>query len=166
MKPTPRSWPVPLTAVVLASLTAAACGTTWAGVPSAAHMGFTGYKWTVVAITRDGTETAIPAHYDVYLQFTPNGQFVGNEPVNSHFGTYRRTGDGFTTSELGTTTVGYFGRDPVTLLAIGALSSFDAGSSAAVRNLTADVIAIDVNGYTLTCDRARAQANFPAPAFT
>jgi hypothetical protein len=156
-------------AAALVSL-AAGCGTTAGGGPPtpapAATAGFIGYKWSVVAIGHDGRETPIPARYNVYLQFTPSGQFGANDPVNYHSGTYRVTSDGFTTSDVVTTLVGYAGKDPVTLLAMSAISSFDANPSAAVRNPTGSTITIGVNGYTLTCERAGKQANFPAPAHT
>src|SRR5579872_1611634 len=108
-----------MVAVTLMALAAAACGGT-AGGGSSAIAGFAGYKWSVVAIGHDGTETTIPGHYNVYLQFAPNGQYGANEPVNYHFGTYRPTGDGFTTSLVAVSAVGYAGNDPVITLAMGA----------------------------------------------
>ena len=127
---------------------------------------FAGYKWSVVAIRRDGRETPVPARYNVYLQFAPNGQYGANDPVNYHLGTYRATGDGFATGHVATTLAGYAGEDPVTLLAMAAISSLDADTGATVLNLGAATIAIAVNGYTLTCQRAGKQANFPPAAPT
>jgi len=154
-----------MAAVALVALAAAACGGT-AGGGSPAIGGFAGYKWSVVAIGHDGKETPVPARYNVRLEFTPSGQFGASDPVNSHGGTYRATGDGFTTSDVATTLVGYAGKDPVTLLAIAAISSFDSDTTATVQNLAAGRIAIAVSGYTLTCERAGEQANFPSAAHT
>ena len=151
-------------ALALVTLAAAACGGTAGG--SSMLGGFAGYKWSVVAIGHDGKETPVPARYNVYLQFAPNGQYGANDPVNSHGGTYRVTSAGFATSDVATTLVGYVGKDPVTLLAVAAISSFDDGSSAAVRNLGPGMIVIDVNGYALRCRRAGEQANFPSAAHT
>jgi len=68
-----------IVAVALMALAAAACGSTAGG--SSMLTGFAGYKWSVVAIGHDGKLTAIPAPYDVYLQFAPNGQYGANDPV-------------------------------------------------------------------------------------
>ena len=153
-----------LAAAALVTLAVTACGGTVGG--SSMLTGFAGYKWSVVAISHDGKETTIPARYNVHLEFTPSGQFGASDPVNAHGGSYRVTGDGFSTSDVATTLVGYVGKDPVTLLAVAAISSFDDDSSAAVRNLGGEVIAIAVSGYTLTCQRAGEQGNFPSPAHT
>jgi heat shock protein HslJ len=176
MKRVVKSLSVSIAAAALVSLAAAGCGTasttsTSVGggplksAPAAmssptAQAGFAGYKWSVVAIGHDGKQTPIPARYSVYLQFTPNGQFGANEPINYHFGTYRQVGDGFTTSNPGSTLAGYAGGDPVSLLAINAISSFDRPIRATAI-VTGDRLAVTVNGYTLTCQRDGAQANFP-----
>ena len=153
-----------MVAVALMALAAAACGRAAASVPSA-RAGFAGYKWSVVAIGHEGRETAVPAHYNVYLQFAPNGQYGANDPVNYHFGTYRPTGDGFTTSLVAVSAVGYAGNDRVITLAIGAISRLDdvADASVTVTGNTLDVVA---GGYTLTCQRSGEQANFPPAAHT
>jgi len=139
-------------------LALAACGST-AAPQSAAT--FTGYRWSVVAIDHDGKHTRVPARYSVYLPFTPNGEFGANDTVNFHSGTYRQTAGGFTTSDVATTLVGYTGADPVRLLAIDAIASFDQPAHATVRSLTRDSFAVTVNGYTLICQRDGKQANFP-----
>jgi heat shock protein HslJ len=131
------------------------------GHPSApAQAGFAGYKWAVTAITHDGKRTPIPARYDTYLEFAPNGQFLANEPVNSHFGSYRRIGDGFTTSELIITLAGYGGGDPVTLVSQSAISAFDGGvhARATVRG---DQLTVSADGYLLDCRRDGRQPDFP-----
>jgi hypothetical protein len=152
-----------MVAVALMALAAAACGSTAGG--SSMLAGFAGYKWSVVAIGHDGKQTSIPAHYNVYLQFAPNGQYGANDPVNSHFGTYRQTGDGFTTSLVAVSAVGYAGNDPVVTLTMGAISRLDdvADASATVTGNRLDVVA---GGYTLTCQRAGEQANFPPAVHT
>lgn len=48
-----------------------------------AEGGFAGYKWQVAAIGHAGKETPIPARYNVYLAFMPNGEYGANDPVNS-----------------------------------------------------------------------------------
>ena len=48
----------------------------------------------------DGKTTRVPGKYSVLLQFTPDGQFGANEPVNYHSGGYRVTPGGSTTSGL------------------------------------------------------------------
>ena len=115
-----------MVAVALMALAAAACGSTAGG--SSMLAGFAGYKWSVVAIGHDGEQTSIPARFDVYLQFAPNGQYGAN--------------------------------DPVITLAMGAISRLDdvADASVTVAGNTLDVAA---GGYTLTCQRAGEQANFP-----
>ena len=75
-----------IVAVALVALAAAACGSTAGG---SSMLAFAGYKWSVVAIGHDSKETPVPARYNVYLQFAPNGQYGANDPVNYHFGTYR-----------------------------------------------------------------------------
>ena len=152
-----------IVAVALMALAAAACGSTAGG--SSMLAGFAGYKWSVVAIGHDGKQTSIPAHYNVYLQFAPNGQCGANDPVNSHFGTYRQTGDGFTTSLVAVSAVGYAGNDPVITLTMGAISRLDdvADASVTVTGNRLDVVA---GGYTFTCQRAGEQANFPPAVHT
>ena len=114
--------------------------------------------WSVVAISHDGKQTSIPAHYNVYLQFAPNGQYGANDPVNYHFGTYRQTGDGFKTSLVAVSAVGYAGNDPVITLAMNAISRLDnlADVPATVTGNQLDVVA---GGYTLTCRRPGEQGN-------
>ena len=128
--------------------------------PAHPEPGFAGYKWRVVAIDHDGKQTPVPARYSVYLLFTPNGQFGANDPVNYHGGTYREIPGGFTTSGTYTTLVGYAGTDPVVLLSINAISSFDAPAREAVT-LTGDRLAVTVGGYTLISQRDGKQPNFP-----
>jgi len=151
-----------LAAVALMALAAAACGSSAASPPSA-RAGFAGYKWSVVAIGHDGKQTSIPARYDVYLQFAPNGQYGANDPVNYHFGAYRQTGDGFTTSLVAVSAVGYAGNDPVITLTMGAVGRLDdvADASVTVTGNRLDVVA---GGYTLTCQRAGEQANLTPSA--
>jgi hypothetical protein len=98
-------------------------------VAGPAHAGFAGYRWQVTTIAHGGNPTSIPANDDVYLEFGPGGQFLANEPVNDHFGTYRQVGDGFTTGELGSTLAAYLGGDPVKVLARSAMSAFDGATA-------------------------------------
>jgi heat shock protein HslJ len=179
MKRVVRSLPVSIAAAALVSLAAAGCGTTstasisvGGGPPKSApagksaptaQAGFAGYKWSVVAIDHDGKKTPVPAHYSVYLQFMPNGQFGANEPINYHFGTYRVVGDGFTTNVIGGTAAGYAGNAPIVLLAINAISAFGNGTHATAM-VTGNRLAVTVADYTLTCQRDGAQANVPTTA--
>jgi hypothetical protein len=164
MKRIIRSLPMSIAVAALVSVAAAGCGTTASGTSPesapAAHAGFAGYKWRVVTIDHAGRQTPVPARFAVYLQFTPDGQFGANEPVNYHAGAYHQTGDGFTTSGMASTLAGYAGDDPVVLLAVGAISAFDTGIHAKVR-LTGDRLAITVGSYLLTCQRFGRQADFP-----
>ena len=151
-----------IVAVALMALAAAACGSTAGG--SSMLAGFAGYKWSVVAIGHDSKETPVPARYNVYLQFAPDGQYGANDPVNYHFGTYRQTGDGFATSLVAVSAVGYAGDDPVITLAMGAIGRLDdvADASVTVTGNRLDVVA---GGYTFTCQRAGEQADL-APSAT
>jgi hypothetical protein len=136
--------------ISLASLALAACGSaTSAGSVSPR---FAGYDWQVIAISHDGKVTSIPARMQVALQFSPGGQFGANDSINFHSGTYRTTSDGFTTSALDSTLVGYAGHDPVVLLAVSVIGSFDNGVHATVK-VTGDRLVVGVNSYTLTCQR-------------
>jgi hypothetical protein len=149
--------------IFLVPLAVAACGS--AAPASSASPGFTGYDWQVVAIGHGGKVTPIPARLEVALQFSPGGQFVAFDSVSGHSGTYRATGDGFTTGVLATTANGYAGRDPAILLARTAMDSFGNPATYAVR-LTGDRLVVDVGSYTLTCHRVGPQADVPAPAGT
>ena len=149
--------------ILLMSPALAACGSATSGRP-VSH-GFTGYVWQVVAISHGGNVTSIPARLQVALRFSPGGQFGANDGVNFHSGTYRMTGDGFTTSDMATTLVLYAGHDPAILLAISAIGSFDNGIHATVK-LTADRLVVGAGSYTLTCQRRGPQADVPAPAGT
>jgi heat shock protein HslJ len=163
MKRLIRSLPMAIAVAALVSVAAAGCATTASStspksVPDA-QAGFAGYKWQVIAIDQAGKETPIPARYAVYLQFTPDEQFGANEPVNYHGGTYRQTGDGFTTSGMYSSAVGYAGHDPVILLSVSAISTFEDGVQAKVR-LTGDQLTVTVGGYRLICQRDGRQADF------
>jgi hypothetical protein len=160
-----RAWFPVLTGActLLMSLALAACGSAAPAKP--APPGFTGYVWQVVAISHDGKVTSIPARMQATLRFSPGGQFGANDSINFHSGTYRTTGDGFTTSTLASTLVGYAGHDPAVLLTIGAIGSFDNGVHATVK-LTADRLVVGVGSYTLTCQRRGPQADLPPPAGT
>lgn len=155
MKRTSTFLPALIATAGLASLAIAGCGTTTAGTAAPATVAaeaFAGYKWQVVTITRDGKQTPIPARYDVYLSFTRSGQFGANEPINSHGGTYRATSDGFTTGSMTSTAAGYAGHDPVTLLAVGAISAFNPGVDAAAT-MSGNQLTVTVGGYQLGCQR-------------
>jgi hypothetical protein len=145
-----------MVAVALMALAAAACGST-AGGPSMLA-GFAGYKWSVVAIRHDGKQMSIPAHYNVYLQFAPNGRYGANDPVNYHFGTYRQTEDGFKTNLVAVSAVGYAGNDPVILLSMDAIHGLDDVADASVE-VTGNQLDVVAGGYTLTCQRAGEQAD-------
>src|SRR5262245_40883628 len=122
--------------------------------------GFTGYDWQVVAISHDGQVTCIPAWMHPYegraphvtLHFTPGGRFGADDSINFHSGTYRTTSDGFTTSHLSSTAVFDYRQDPATVLAIGAIYSFDKRLPATVT-LTGDRLVIGVGSYTMYCRR-------------
>src|SRR5258708_27087650 len=124
--------------------------------------GFTGYGWQVGAISHSGKVTSIPARWRVALQFSPGGQFGANDSVNFHSGTYHTTSDGFTTSAMGGTLVGYAGHDPAVLLAISAIGSFDNGVHATVK-LTGDRLVGGVDSYTLTSHAAAPRPTPPPP---
>ena len=149
--------------IMLMSLAVAACGSATSAGP--ASPGFTGYRWQVVAISHGGKVTSIPARLQVALRFSPGGQFGASDSVNFHGGTYRTTGDGFTTSALVSTLVGYAGHDPAVLLAISAIGSFGDGARATAV-LTGDRLVVGIGSYTLTCQRRGPQADVPAPAGT
>ena len=149
--------------IVLASLALAACGSATSARP--VSPGFTGYDWQVIAISHGRNVTSIPARLRVVLQFSPGGQFGANDSINFHSGTYRVTGDGFTTSVLSSTLVGYAGHNPAVLLAISAIGSFGDGDHATAE-LTGDRLVVGVGSYTLTCQRRGPQANVPTPAGT
>jgi hypothetical protein len=119
---------------------------------SGASTGFAGYTWTVTAITHGGKQTPIPARYEVALVFTPNGQFGVSAPINYLSGTYRQVDDGFTISDFATTLVGYEGKDPITLLAMDAMSAFADGVHA-TANVSRDRMTISVGGYLIDCRR-------------
>ncbi len=140
--------------IVLMSLALAACGSATSGEP--VSPGFTGYEWRVVTISHDGKVTSIPARLRVSLRFSRGGQFGAYDSVNSYGGTYRRTGDGFTTSSLSSTVIGYAGHDPAVLLAISAIRSFD--GARATAHLSADRLIVGVGFYTLICQRQRSLA--------
>jgi hypothetical protein len=118
--------------------------------------GFAGHKWQVVAIDHAGEETPIPARYNAYLTFKPNGEFGANDPLNYHGGTYRAVGDGFTTGHNYSSLVGYIGKDPVTLLAVNAISAFNNGVHV-TATVTGDRLTVSVGGYLLICQRNGAQ---------
>jgi heat shock protein HslJ len=160
-----RAWlPAPVgVCLALISLALAACGSATSAGPASSW--FAGYDWQVVAITHGGKVTSIPARMQVVLEFPPDGQFFANDSINDHFGTYRTTSGGFTTSDMGGTLVGYPGHDPAVLLAEAARWSFGNGARAIVE-LTGDRLVVRVGSYTLTCQRRGRQANFPTPAHT
>ncbi|OKI44022.1 META domain-containing protein [Micromonospora sp. CB01531] len=147
---------VVVTEVLLAAVLVA-CSSP-AGQP-ASTAGFAGYKWAVVSISHGGKTTPVPGEYSVYLQFTPDGHFGANEPVNYHSGNYQVTRGGFTTSDLGQTLVGYAGRDPVVLLSVSAISAFD-NEVRALANVNGSTLTVTVGSYTLTAQRGGRQANF------
>ncbi len=138
-------------AVVLITLAAVGCAAS-----ATTQARFVGYKWLVTSITSHGKQTPIPRSdrqvNQVYVQFTPDGQFGANDPVNFHQSTYRLVGDGFTTGDAITTLVGYAGHNQATLLAIDAISAFDNGVHA-TATVTGDRLVISVGGFLLNCQR-------------
>jgi hypothetical protein len=151
-------------AVVLIALAAAGCaasaksGRQLAGepIPSATTQArIVGYKWLVTSITSHGKQTPIPNRdlaNQVYVLFTPNGQFAADDPINIHEGYYRLAGDGFTTNGLMVSAVGYAGNNPLMLLAINAISAFNNGVHA-TATVTGNRLVISVGGFLLNCER-------------
>ncbi|MFU8855210.1 hypothetical protein ACNAW0_30250 [Micromonospora sp. SL1-18] len=160
-----RAWFLALVGlcILLASPALAGCGSATSARP--ASPGFTGYDWQVLAISHDGQETRIPARMQVALRFYPGGQFGADDSINFHSGTYRTTGDGFTTGDMAVSAAGYGGHDPAILLAMNAMDSFGNGVHATVK-LTGDRLVVGVDSYTLTCQRGGPRADDPAPAST
>jgi hypothetical protein len=151
-------------ALVLIALAAAGCAASAESgrqpggepIPSATtHAPFVGSKWLVTSITSHGKQTPIPNRdlaNQVYVLFTPNGQFAADDPINIHEGYYRLAGDGFTTNGLGVSAVGYAGNNPLTLLAINAISAFNNGVHATAA-VTGNRLVISVGGFLLDCER-------------
>jgi hypothetical protein len=160
-----RAWFLALVGACTLFMSPALAGCGSATSPKSVAPGFTGYAWRVVAISHDGEVTSIPARLQVALRFSPGGHFGANDGINFHSGTYRRTGDGFTTSALSSTSAGYAGHDPAVVLAISAIGSFDNGVHA-TAGLTAGRLVVRVGSYMLTCQRRSRQADIPAPAGT
>ena len=150
-------------AAALLIVALAGCGSASAPSPSASApgAGFAGYKWAVVTISHHGTATPVAAKYAVYLQFTPDGHFGANEPVNYHSGRYKLTPGGFTTSDVAQTLVGYAGRDPVVLLSVSAISAVGSGAPA-LASVSGSTLTVTVGGYTLIAHRDGTQPNWPA----
>ncbi|GIM98258.1 hypothetical protein Ato02nite_100510 [Paractinoplanes toevensis] len=149
----------PLVAVVgvLFVFVLAACSAPAGRAASAA--GFAGYKWAVVSISHGGKTTSVPGKYSVYLQFTPDGHFGANEPVNYHSGSYRVTPDGFTTSGVSSTLAGYAGHDPIVLVAVSAISAFEDGAPA-LAGVSGNALTVRAGGYTVVAEKAGRQADF------
>jgi META domain len=144
-------------AVVLLAAVLMACSSPVDQPTTAA--GFAGYKWAVESISHDGKTTPVPEKYSVYLQFTPDGHFGANEPVNYHSGRYRVTQGGFTTNGLAQTLAAYAGRDPVVLLSVSAMSAFN-NQVHALANVSGSTLTVTVGSYKLTAQRDGGQANF------
>jgi hypothetical protein len=147
--------------ISLLSLALVACGS--ASTARSVSPGFVGYNWQVIAISRDGEVTSIPARLHVALRFSPGGQFGADDSVNFHSGTYRATNVGFTTSSLTSTLIGYAGHDPAVLLSVSAIGTFSDGVRATTE-LIADRLRVRVGPYTLTCKRRGLLSDGPAPA--
>jgi len=148
-----RRTPLAIAVAVLLAACSAPAG------QAATTAAFTGYKWAVVSISHDGKTTPVPGNYQVYLQFTPDGHFGANEPVNYHSGSYRVTPDGFTTSGLASTLAGYAGRDPVVLLSVSAISAFG-DEVPAQTTVSGSALTVVVGGYTLQTRVDGRQSNF------
>ncbi|MEU3457831.1 hypothetical protein ABZ671_30200 [Micromonospora sp. NPDC006766] len=149
--------------ILLVSPALAGCGSATSAGP--VSPGFVGYDWQVLAISHGGQVSNIPARMQVALRFSPGGQFGADDSVNFHSGTYRATGDGFTTDDLATTLAAYDGHDPTVLLAMTAMQSFGNGVHATVK-LTGDRLMVGVDSYTLTCQRGGPRPDEPAPPST
>ena len=128
------------------------------GWPAGTAAGFAGYKWAVESISHDGKTTPVPGN-SVYLQFTPDGHFGANEPVNYHSGSYRATQGGFTTSGLVQTGAGYSGHDAVVLLSVSAISAFS-NQVRALANVSGSTLTVTVASYTLIAQQDGRQADF------
>jgi heat shock protein HslJ len=172
--PGPRYLAVAASAAGLLAASITACASPAAHMQPAARASasrtantgsFAGYQWTVVSIGHAGKTTPIAAKYQVYMQFTPDGHFGANDPVNFHSGRYTVTPGGFMTSEGIVTAVGWSGKDPVEALAINAISAFDNGARA-LTVIHGATLTITVNGYTLMAQRDGVLANWPAPTKT
>jgi len=93
--------------IAVTCLASTGCGSAASATPTSS--GFPGYDWQVLAISHDAKATTIPVRMGVVLQFSPDRQFGASDSVNFHSGTYRTTSDGFTTSTMAVTAVGYAG---------------------------------------------------------
>lgn len=145
-------------AVVLIAMAAGGCAalantaTSAANPSGTSHGRFVGYKWLVTAITSRGRRTPVPASKQVYVLFTPNGQFGANDPINFHQGTYRQVDGGFTTNGLISTAAGYIGDNQTIIAARDAIQAFEDGVHA-TATVTGNRLAISVDGFLLDCQR-------------
>jgi hypothetical protein len=149
-------------AVMLIALAAGGCAalantaTSAAKSSPTAHAPFVGYKWLVTSIISHGKQTPVPNQdliNKVYVLFTPNGQFVADDPINIHEGHYRLVGDGFTTiGPIISSAAGYGGGTPATLVVINAISAFNNGVHA-TATVTGNRLVISVAGFLLNCER-------------
>lgn len=102
---------------------------------------FVGRRWLLSSVEHDGRTVSVSANLKATVDFgalSPTcpapvrgqscpGAIGINDTLNYLFGTYRLTADGLATSAMGSTGVGYDGRDPVRVEVIKAMNELGYG---------------------------------------
>ncbi len=139
-----------------------ACLCAWLATACSGSLGspqaYAGHRWRLTAVTDGRTRVEVPSDWYAWIEFSTAGCFLLDDGVNAMGGKYTSGATGFTTSEVGTTLVGYVGGDPGKALiaamgevALGPLTSGTTGPTATTRaEVTDGSLQLSTPGYHLT----------------
>ncbi len=123
---------------------------------------FVGSRWRIVEIVHSGAHVTAPPGRPGMIAFSPDSHLLAGDGVNTSSGLFRLTRNGFRAHDIGTTLVGYAGRDQGVLTQIAAVAALVSGA-----DVTATVdrgrLTLVVSGFTVSCARAGEAANPTAP---
>lgn len=141
-----------LAATVVAGMTAGCASSpapTMAGVAQ-----FVGFRWRIQEIRHGASQVAIPASLRGFVAFARDRTLLASDSVNGYFGHYRvESGDSYRPLNIGSTLVGWSGRDRIRLSLIHAVEALTHAHAVVSADTDGDRLRLSTAGYTITASK-------------
>jgi hypothetical protein len=121
------------------------------GSTSGSSAQFVGSRWRIGDVRHGADDVRIPAALGAYVGFARDHTLSADDTVNAYFGRYRVQGNTYHPLDVGTTDVGYAGRDRARLALIGAVQALTRSDAAVTARVGGGRLRLSTAGYTVTC---------------
>jgi hypothetical protein len=126
--------------------------------------GVVGFRWRIAEVRHGTAGVTVPRARGGYFAFTPAGDLVADDTVNSYAGRFTSTANGYHVTVMRVSLAGYGGHDPVTLALIGGTQALtETGTDVTVR-LAGTRLYLSAGDYRITAVRAGPVGILPSPS--